>query len=135
MDDDEDDTLSELEPRAASTDIESIRRTVVECIAFIYRSLGEERQKLTADEYSRRRRFLDELTIDVSRISFLPDDEVLAAYEDFGLGLSPELAHWFIDHIVPRLENSDIKENEQFSFVLDWEFVTLVTLRNYLIYC
>jgi hypothetical protein len=97
--------------------------------------LGEERQKLTADEYSRRRRFLDELTIDVSRISFLPDDEVLAAYEDFGLGLSPELAHWFIDHIVPRLENSDIKENEQFSFVLDWEFVTLVTLRNYLIYC
>jgi hypothetical protein len=127
------DTMSEPDSfEESSEDIDGFRNCTIESVARIYKLLQDDRQSLLADEYSRRRHFLDELTKEVSRISFLPDDEVQAAYEDFGLGLSGELCDWFIRHIMPYLE-SDFEENQQFSFVLDWEFVTIVTLRNYLI--
>ena len=73
---------------------------------------------------------MDDLTKNIVRIPFIPDEEVVEAFYTFRHEVTDALEISVLDLVLPNLRIEGLKENEKFSFALDWWTVTLINLIN-----
>ncbi len=121
--DDEDDEEDE-----SSADTNHLRDIALASVDDLYQRLQEA--DLSEEAYSNRRAVVDDLTKNIVRIPFIPDEEVVEAFYTFRHEVTDALEISVLDLVLPNLRIEGLKENEKFSFALDWWTVTLINLIN-----
>ena len=123
FEEDEDDEEDE-----SSADTNHLRDIALASVGDLYQCLQEA--NLSEEAYSNRRAVVDDLTKNIVRIPFIPDEEVVEAFYTFRHEVTDALEISVLDLVLPNLRIEGLKENEKYSFSLSWWAVTLINLIN-----
>lgn|GEM_PF-6274085 len=120
------DQVPESDPPEDTCTPDELREHAIGCVEELYRIFQVESQGLPKEEYSHRRAFLDELTKDIVRIAFIPDEQVEQAFDDYESKLSAKLSFDLFYHATSSIFCYTFPENKQISLALPWELTTLL---------
>jgi hypothetical protein len=127
------DQSPESSPPKHSSTPDDLRFHATVCVEELYRGFQEEEgqsQIIPKEEYSRRRAFLDELTKDIVRIAYIPDEEVEQSSDDYEGELRGALSFRLFELVMNTISSYDIPEDRQINLTLTWELATLIKHLN-----
>jgi hypothetical protein len=110
-----------------------LRSGILGQVAHVYQDLKES--NLSDDEYSKRRKFVDDLTAPFVRVAVLPDDEVEKHYTKSLAAIPHIIGDLLLDTLYEHHDNTVIDtKNRKIDIVLDWRFYYVDFLRIMLKY-
>ena len=123
----------DFEDDEEQSEADYIRSRVLAVVAYLYRDLKDA--NLSDDEYSKRRKFVDDLSTPFIRVAVLPDDEVKEQFSKSYATIPQLICDLLLSTIYNNGDSTVIdKENRKITIVLDWRFYYLDSFRCRLCY-